>query len=719
MKYTFKDLQKMKRLKNVGEIFIFDDKTIDYEFVDLNRNNDLKEIRFERPQEKLLYLDASFCTIEQIVIKNCPNLQKLYLNNNQLSSIQFEGQFEKLEMIVLDRNHLNELDLQSENFPELHYLYLYHNQLEDLSGLAEFFIRKGFDFNIDKNENLHSPQPEIVSRGKSAIIAYFEAIQTSSEDYLYEARMLIIGESGSGKTTLARRLIDPKAPMPEEKDTTKGIDVFRWIYKTDTANGKMKMRVNIWDFGGQSIYKATHRFFLSHRALYVLLTDGRKEDTDFNYWLNLAEMFGGKSPVIIVMNIKEKREYNLPINTLQGRFDNLKEATKLDLKEIDQNYGILLKKLKYHISELPHIGSKLPKSWTTIRKDIENLKDKYISHQQFFSICEKNGVNEIEKILQISQFFHDIGVFLHFQDHPQLGKILFLKNDWALDAAYAIIDDPKIKKQNGYFSKADAIAIWGNDYYMVFDDLLALMKRFYLVYEIGNSQNYIAPQLLLDDKPVYEWDDSENLQLRYEYDDFMPQGILWQFVATMHKQIKNDTLVWRSGVIISEGSTDAEITEVYGKHKINIRIRGKNKSEMRTIIAYELDKINKQYAKLKFEKLVPCTCHGCKNNPEPHFYKYSDLLRRKEKGVAKVQCEKTYLEVSVIELLEGIGLPKSLEPFIEKEKKGNELILDLLIDKKIQLEKDLAIAYDSNQKFALEKQVKELERQIEELKKKV
>jgi len=29
--------------------------------------------------------------------------------------------------------------------------------------------------------------------------------------------------------------------------------------------------VNIWDFGGQEIYHATHQFFLTHRSLYLLL----------------------------------------------------------------------------------------------------------------------------------------------------------------------------------------------------------------------------------------------------------------------------------------------------------------------------------------------------------------------------------------------------------------------------------------------------------------
>ena len=66
-------------------------------------------------------------------------------------------------------------------------------------------------------------------------------------------------------------------------------------------------RVNIWDFGGQEIYHATHQFFLTKRSLYVLVADTRKEDTDFYYWLNAVELLSDNSPLLIVKNEKQDR----------------------------------------------------------------------------------------------------------------------------------------------------------------------------------------------------------------------------------------------------------------------------------------------------------------------------------------------------------------------------------------------------------------------------
>ncbi|MBT4627428.1 MAG: hypothetical protein HOC63_12145, partial [Rhodospirillales bacterium] len=46
---------------------------------------------------------------------------------------------------------------------------------------------------------------------------------------------------------------------------------------------------------------ATHQFFLSHRSLYILVLDGRRDEKT-EYWLKNIESFGGNSPILIVMN---------------------------------------------------------------------------------------------------------------------------------------------------------------------------------------------------------------------------------------------------------------------------------------------------------------------------------------------------------------------------------------------------------------------------------
>ena len=134
-------------------------------------------------------------------------------------------------------------------------------------------------------------------------------------DHLYEAKMLILGEGGAGKTSLLRRLYQPDQPLPTESETTRGISIYRHEFKL--KNGR-RFRLNVWDFGGQEIYHATHQFFLTHRSLYVLVDDTRKDyksvsDEGFKYWLELIDVFGGHSPTLIFQNEKGGRSKAIDI----------------------------------------------------------------------------------------------------------------------------------------------------------------------------------------------------------------------------------------------------------------------------------------------------------------------------------------------------------------------------------------------------------------------
>ena len=128
---------------------------------------------------------------------------------------------------------------------------------------------------------LKTPPPEIVKGGKKAIRSYFEQLEEQSEDYLFEAKMLILGEPGAGKTSLTWKMLDPDCALPKEDETTRGIDVKGYyfpLHREDFPSFKRpeklegrKFRLNIWDFGGQEIYKATHRFFLRNAPFMPLL----------------------------------------------------------------------------------------------------------------------------------------------------------------------------------------------------------------------------------------------------------------------------------------------------------------------------------------------------------------------------------------------------------------------------------------------------------------
>lgn len=111
---------------------------------------------------------------------------------------------------------------------------------------------------------LTTPPPAVVQQGNDSILNYF-AEREKAQFKNTEIKLILVGNSTSGKTSLSRflreRTFDPS------QFTTHGIRNEQW-----EPEGH-EIQVNIWDFGGQEYYHATHRLFLSSNAVYGLVWD--------------------------------------------------------------------------------------------------------------------------------------------------------------------------------------------------------------------------------------------------------------------------------------------------------------------------------------------------------------------------------------------------------------------------------------------------------------
>ncbi len=592
------------------------------------------------------------------------NIISLDLSYNQIVSIQPLAHLTQISTLNLSYNYIHNLE-PLKNHIQLSKVDLSHNQIVDLSPLQKSALHSNLHPSIDKNP-IQTPPPEIIQRGEKSINNYLAQLAKQAEDYIFEAKMLIVGEPGAGKTSLTWKIENENCTLPDSQNTTKGIDVkpYKFTLSKDEVsnltkgkkNEKAEFRLNLWDFGGQEIYKATHRFFLSKRSLYTLLADSRNEDTDFNYWLHIVEMFGGNSPLLIVLNEKFQRKKTIDIPAMKARFGNIVDVLPVDLADDDKSrLHQVAQAIRYNVMRLPHIGSPVPAKWTVIRDALEGSPNNTISLRQYLEFCAKNEIDKVEDALVLSQYFHDIGVFLHFQDDPLLKNTIFLNNTWATNAVYQILDDPLLNRKEGRFSKADAITIWNTaEFAILRDELLQLMKKFFLTYEIGNTGEYLVPERLPSTQPTYEWPKHDNLILQYKYDFFMPRGILSQLIVRMNNYIHNHSLVWKRGVVLIRKGAGAEITESYDARNIKIRISGKNRHDFMTIISENIDQLNAQYEKMKVEKLIPCNCAECNNSETPYFYEYKKLTRRLENNILTILCEESYKEVNVKTLLDDV-----------------------------------------------------------------
>lgn len=678
-------------------------------------NLDKNQVRNLSPLTNLSRLQTLILSSNQInnisPLSNLSRLQSLNLSNNQISDLSPLSNLNLLYSLRLENNQISNISPLS-SLSRLYSLRLENNQVSDIFPLKELHHLRGlnlannpiktvpswitnFLMDIQWNEEswkngyitfynnpLETPPPEIVKQGKEAVRNYFKQLEDQNEDYLFEAKLLILGEAGAGKTSMAWKLENPDCALPKEEDTTRGIDVLPIKFPlhqedfpqlpTSFDFTNRQFRINIWDFGGQEIYKATHRFFLNKRSLYALVADNRKEDTDFYYWLSIVEMFGGESPLLIVQNEKQGRKRELDICAMKGHFNNLQSELKcVNFAEKDPTrLKQLLQEIRHLMIKLPHVGSKVPAKWKTIRDKLEQDKHRTISLQDYLELCKKEGIEERKDALTLSQYFHDIGVFLHFQDDSVLKHTVFLNDNWATNAIYKLLDHPLLDEQQGRFTRQDAETIWHEEEYaQLYHEFLKLMNKFFLCYKLAGLEEYIVPDKLPGKTPAYEWDEMENLRLKYGYDIFMPKGIMPQFIVEMNRFIADHEKVWKRGCLLERVGAKAEVIESYDARTIAIRISGQNKRDFMTVIVDQLDQINAQYEKMKVEKLIPCNCEMCEGTTNPYFYQYSDLKRRIEKGRHEVECGKSYEMVNVRQLIDDVLSPQKPTNNMRNKKK--------------------------------------------------
>ena len=597
------------------------------------------------------------------------SIQRLDLSSNLIGNVPAEIALLKgLEFLNLRNNPISILSEHAVKLPKINRIEGEEITYFDVDDHCVYFPRSEYwDQNCYRKilflsfSGIQQPPPEILNRGSQAIQAYYRQLEMEGTEKLYEAKLLVVGEAFAGKTTLAKKIQDPSYNL-EKLSSTEGIDILRWqfIYSNDFI-----FRVNIWDFGGQEIYHATHQFFLTKRSCYTLVADNRKEDDNLHYWLSIIELLASDSPVLIIKNEKGDRQRSLNENQLRGEFPQLKDSLTTNLAT---NRGLdnLLNQIRHHLSTLPHIGDELPKTWVRVRQALEDDPRNTIPLTTYLQLCVEHGFKQRKDALQLSQYLHDLGVFLHFQDDDLLSKTIILKPTWGTDAVYKVLDNPTVTQNQGCFTRQDLNNIWSADEYIGLQgELLQLMMKFQLCYELSyRPKNYIAPQLLNPNQPAYRWNETQNLILRYAY-DFMPKGILTRFIVATHRLIaisRKDKrqVAWRTGVVLIKDGTLAEITELYGKREIKIRLQGSNKRGLLEIITYEIDRIHSSFNRLNYKQLIPCNCNRCLNSQTPYMHDLQRLKRRLSKGQETVECDESYDDVDVRSLIDdSIGYGES------------------------------------------------------------
>ncbi len=536
---------------------------------------------------------------------------------------------------------------------------------------------------VDENPIENLPR-ETVEEGNAAILNFFKQIEEQEGTVpLYEAKLLIVGEPGAGKTTLLKKLENPKYIVPAKGDpevkSTVGINIYEGWEFPFNEDSSIDFKANLWDFGGQEIQYMTHHFFLTPRALYILVADDRKQNTEFDYWFRIINLLGKENDeekinVLVLLNeINHISISNFSLSKYRDDYPGMRiEMLEVDFSVKDHRSEGLVPNIQRLLCGLPHIGDELPRLWVPIRDDLIEIRKKrpHITFKEFAAVCSKvRGGKQLQKEEDqrfLSRYLHRLGVMLHYQEDDFLDNFVILNPQWAVDAVYSVLQDSRVVKNHGRFTKQDLKEFWKEYDADERARLLTLMlkDRFEICYPSPISDVYIAPQLLPNEPPEFEWDSASTLKFRFQY-PFMPKGLISRLIVRLSDLIAgNGNQVWNEGVLIEDkNDCQAQIiqekTVKEGLEVLEIEVQG-GVHERKYLLNYVRNEVRKIHEKsfkhIDYEEMVPCICEDCNGDPQPKFFEYSELLKYQEGNVPEIDCSKDKIKrVSVKALLEGIS----------------------------------------------------------------
>ncbi|MEO1671389.1 MAG: GTP-binding protein, partial [Cyanobacteria bacterium J06631_2] len=317
--------------------------------------------------------------IEQAVREEATELD---LSGLELTELPPEiAQLTNLSVLELDNNQLDSLP------PEI----------AQLTNLSQLYLRDNFlPISPEILENVFEP---------ATIINYYLSLQDSKKP-LHEVKMLLVGQGNVGKTCVRERLLRNKYDPTRNK--TDGIDIEPWDIKIKDN----KYQVNVWDFGGQQIYHATHQFFLTDNSIFVLVWNAR---TEFNqarpyYWLDMITANAPNAPIILVATHLDQRRELIPLDYLKEKYPKITaffEVSNLNRQGID----ILYSHIRELAANLPLMGKPWLEKWDKATNQLRENAQKLITRRKLFEIFYGQLLDEDESNI-LAKYLHDLGEIL-------------------------------------------------------------------------------------------------------------------------------------------------------------------------------------------------------------------------------------------------------------------------------------------------------------------
>ncbi|XP_045176022.2 uncharacterized protein LOC123536712 [Mercenaria mercenaria] len=307
---------------------------------------------------------------------------------------------------------------------------------------------------------------------------------------------------------------------------------------SDFSNVKTE-HVNIWDFGGQYVFYATHQLFHSRNAIYLLVfklnealdTKVRDEDCPdqsnskmksmkdyIEFWVNSVHSFVGNEegtdpPIILVGTHKDKLLDELEADEHFESVRELFDGRKLLYHIQPDTYPVTATNpaddtVEQLRSAVTKIGEKLatkhviPAKWIPLEKALKDIQNEnVITFENVWQIDKRNEfpIGTEDQVKLFLKYHHARGTFFYF-DEGEISDFVVVKPQYIIDAFKCIITSRKFCQRQPHLRPlwkrlAEKAVLepglldstWGNDpenRFMKFKDVLIFfLKRHRIIAE--------------------------------------------------------------------------------------------------------------------------------------------------------------------------------------------------------------------------------------------
>ncbi len=517
-------------------------------YLDASRN-EMGEVSFAEVLATLEFLNLSENLLTKVIFpKGFTNLKYLYLfKNKPLTKLRFGSAPRQLEVLHLDYCALEELPHNLISFNGLQTLYLHENPLPDIPKAT----RKG--------EEAENSCEDIMNYLRE----YSKGTRVNER-----VKIILVGNGRVGKTSMFRRL--KGQPFREAEKFTHGVKLGELDKRQLPDVITPELQANVWDFGGQEIFYATHQFFLTEEALYILAwTDEANvmayrerdkaelpQDKKFQsveYWLENIRHHGGEQcPVLMVQT-----HYDQKITAINAK-DYLDDYEIISLNFsacTDEGLSVLKQNITNCINnKIPFFGKDYPITYDNVMGAIERLDPSInkITREYFEDeICKSAGITPGAETT-VLDFLRKTGTVVWFKGIKLLEETIFVKPNWLTKQVYRLINN-ELEALEGEMDE-QYIKSWLPDFgEKEREQFIELLKNFRLIFQPQNQEGiFITPQYLpksLTGKPRKALAFIEaNLAhiFSFHFPKFLPDNVIVNFLC-QYGPFSND-LYWKNGI---------------------------------------------------------------------------------------------------------------------------------------------------------------------------